>query len=224
MERKIIGVLGLGVFGKTVAMELSKFEQDVIVIDSDQDNVQDVSDFVSKAAIGDFTDLEFLKHMGIADCDSVVIATGNSLESSVLAVMHCKKLGVSTVIAKAKSTIYEEVLYEIGADFVISPERESGHQVASSLLRHKIADIIKLESDISIVEFKVPTSWVGKTVVELDVRKKYDLNIIGTRQTKTAPLQTDIGLKEPIKADTIIVAITNTDTFEKYDYLGYFDD
>ncbi|MGT2961191.1 potassium channel family protein [Streptococcus caballi] len=224
MERKIIGVLGLGVFGKTVAMELSKFEQDVIVIDSDQDNVQDVSDFVSKAAIGDFTDLEFLKHMGIADCDSVVIATGNSLESSVLAVMHCKKLGVSTVIAKAKSTIYEEVLYEIGADFVISPERESGRQVASSLLRHKIADIIKLESDISIVEFKVPTSWVGKTVVELDVRKKYDLNIIGTRQTKTAPLQTDIGLKEPIKADTIIVAITNTDTFEKYDYLGYFDD
>ena len=224
MERKIIGVLGLGVFGKTVAMELSKFEQDVIVIDSDQDNVQDVSDFVSKAAIGDFTDLEFLKHMGIADCDSVVIATGNSLESSVLAVMHSKKLGVSTVIAKAKSTIYEEVLYEIGADFVISPERESGRQVASSLLRHKIADIIKLESDISIVEFKVPTSWVGKTVVELDVRKKYDLNIIGTRQTKTAPLQTDIGLKEPIKADTIIVAITNTDTFEKYDYLGYFDD
>lgn len=224
MERKIIGVLGLGVFGKTVAMELSKFEQDVIVIDSDQDNVQDVSDFVSKAAIGDFTDLEFLKHMGIADCDSVVIATGNSLESSVLAVMHCKKLGVSTVIAKAKNTIYEEVLYEIGADFVISPERESGRQVVSSLLRHKIADIIKLESDISIVEFKVPTSWVGKTVVELDVRKKYDLNIIGTRQTKTAPLQTDIGLKEPIKADTIIVAITNTDTFEKYDYLGYFDD
>lgn len=224
MERKIIGVLGLGVFGKTLAKELSKFEQDVIVIDSDQDNVQDVSEFVSKAAIGDFTELDFLKHMGIADCDSVVIATGNSLESSVLAVMHCKKLGVPNVIAKAKSTIYEEVLYEIGADFVISPERESGRQVASSLLRHKIADIIKLESDISVVEFKVPASWVGKTVVELDVRKKYDLNIIGTRQAKTAPLQTDIALKEPIKADSIIVAITNTDTFEKYDYLGYFDD
>lgn len=91
MKTKIIGVLGLGIFGQTLAQELSNFEQDVIAIDSNPENVQAVAEVVTKAAIGDITDLAFLKHIGISDCDTVIIATGNSLESSVLAVMHCKK-------------------------------------------------------------------------------------------------------------------------------------
>ena len=223
MKTKIIGVLGLGIFGQTVAQELSKFEQDVIAVDNRADNVQAVSDFVTKAIIGDITDIDFLKHIGIEDCDSVVIATGNSLESSVLAAMHCKKLGVPQVIAKARNSTYEEVLYEIGADLVISPERESGHYVASSLLRHRITDIFEIESGISVVEFKVPKSWVGKTVVQLDVRKKFELNLIGTRDSKNATLKTDFSLNHPLKEGTVIVAIANTNTFEKYYYLGYFD-
>lgn len=87
MKTKIIGVLGLGIFGQTLAQELSNFEQDVIAIDSNPENVQAVAEVVTKAAIGDITDLAFLKHIGISDCDTVIIATGNSLESSVLAVM-----------------------------------------------------------------------------------------------------------------------------------------
>lgn len=90
MTKKIIGVLGLGIFGRTVAEELSKFEQDVIAVDCKENSVQDVAEFVSKAAVGDITDIEFLKAVGIAQCDKVVIATGTSLESSVLAIMHCK--------------------------------------------------------------------------------------------------------------------------------------
>ena len=100
MTKKIIGVLGLGIFGRTVAEELSKFEQDVIAVDCKENSVQDVAEFVSKAAVGDITDIEFLKAVGIAQCDKVVIATGTSLESSVLAIMHCKKLGVKTILAK----------------------------------------------------------------------------------------------------------------------------
>lgn len=98
MKTKIIGVLGLGIFGQTLAQELSNFEQDVIAIDSNPENVQAVAEVVTKAAIGDITDLAFLKHIGISDCDTVIIATGNSLESSVLAVMHCKKASLKLLL------------------------------------------------------------------------------------------------------------------------------
>ena len=223
MKPKIFGVLGLGIFGQTVAQDLSKFDQDVIACDSHSEKVQAVADYVTKGAIGDITDLDFLKRVGIADCDCVVIATGNSLESSVLAIMHCKKLGVPKIIAKARNNLFQEVLYEIGADTVISPERESGSYLASQLLRHRITDVFEIESDVKVIEFAVPKTWAGKTVVELDVRKQYNLNLIGIRRSKTNKLETNIALQEPLKEGEIIVAIANNDTFEKFDYLGYFN-
>ncbi|MCU9533012.1 potassium channel family protein [Streptococcus sp. CSL10205-OR2] len=223
MKQKIVGVLGLGIFGQTIAAELSEFGQEVIAIDSKEQHIQEVADFVSKAAIGDISDMEILKNTGIDQCDVVIIATGNNLESSVLAVMHCKKLGIPRIIAKARSSHYEEVLYEIGADLVISPERESGKVVASDILRHTIAGIYHFEGDVSIVEFKLPKEWIGKTVQELDVRRKYDLNLIGTRISKSSPLDTSIPIDEPFDENAIIVAIANSRTFEKYDYLGYFN-
>lgn len=221
MKAKIVGVLGLGIFGRTIAQELSTFGYEVIAIDTKEQHIQDVADFVSKAAIGDITDLALLKHVGIDQCDVVVIATGNNLESSVLALMHCKKLGVKHIIAKAKSETFEEVLYEIGADRVISPEREAGRELASTIMRYRITDIYHLEDDIAVMEFKVPEDWIGKTVLELDIRKKFDLNLIGTREDKTKPMSTYIPINEPLQADTIIVAVANSRTFEKYDYLGY---
>ena len=119
--------------------------------------------------------MNFLKAVGIAQCDVVVIATGNTLESSVLAIMHCKKLGVKTILAKAKNATYEEVLYGIGATKVITPERDSGKRVASNMLRHHIKNIIHIEDNIAMIEFSIPDSWVGKSLVQLDLRHKYDL-------------------------------------------------
>lgn len=222
MKTKIVGVLGLGIFGRTVARELSTFGYEVIAIDSNEEHIQGVADFVSKSAIGDITDNSLLKQIGIDQCDIVVIATGNNLESSVLALMHCKKLGVKHIIAKAKSETFEEVLYEIGADRVISPERETGKELASSIMRYRITDIYHLENDIAVVEFTAPKDWIGKTVLELDVRKKFDLNLIGTRTDKTQAMSTHIPINEPLKEGTIIVAVASNRTFEKYDYLGYF--
>lgn len=223
MKEKIIGVLGLGIFGQTLAQELSRFGQDVIALDTKAEHIQMVADEVSRAAIGDITDLDFLKQTGIDQADAVIIATGNNLESSVLAVMNCKKLGVPRIIAKAKSTTYEEVLYAIGADLVISPERESAKVLTSNILRHSIEDIFHLEGDMSIIEFKLPKEWAGQTVRELNVRKKYDLNLIGTRSDKVSPIDTHIPVDAPFKEGTIIVAIANSRTFEQYDYLGYFN-
>ncbi|WP_423216033.1 potassium uptake transporter gating subunit KtrA [Streptococcus equinus] len=221
MRKKIIGVLGLGIFGRNVAKELSKFDQDVIAIDINENLVQNVSDVVKKAAVGDITDIDFLKAIGIRECDTVVVATGNNLESSVLAVMHCKKLGVKNIIAKAKTKTYEEVLYGIGASKVIMPERDSGKRVASNMLRHHIDNIVHLEEKLAMVEFSIPHSWIGKNLLQLDVRNKFEINIIGIRKKNPATIDTHIDPNQPFEADTEIIAIASDDTFEKFDYLGY---
>ena len=150
-----------------------------------------------------------------------MIATGNTLESSVLAIMHCKKLGVKTILAKAKNATYEEVLYGIGATKVITPERDSGKRVASNMLRHHIENIIHIENNIAMIEFSIPDSWVGKSLVQLDLRQKYDLNLIGIRKKSTSILDTHINPNQPFEANTEVVAIANDNTFEKFDYLGY---
>ena len=221
MTKKIFGVLGLGIFGRTVVEELNKFEQEVIALDRYENLVQDVADMATKAAVGDMTDIEFLKAVGIAQCDVVVIATGSTLESSVLAIMHCKKLGVKTILAKAKNATYEEVLYGIGATKVITPERDSGKRVASNMLRHHIKNIIHIEDNIAMIEFSIPDSWVGKSLVQLDLRHKYDLNLIGIRKKSTSSLDTSINPNQAFEANTEVVAIANDNTFEKFDYLGY---
>ena len=221
MTKKIVGVLGLGIFGRTVAFELSHFDQDVIALDNGAAHVQEVADYVAKAAVGDITDFDFLKAVGIDQCDSVVIATGNNLESSVLAVMHCKKLGVPIIIAKSKNATYEEVLYGIGATKVITPERDSGKAVAANMLRRHIENIIHLKDNLVMIEFSIPESWVGKNLTQLDVRKKYDISVVGLRRPNVANLETPIDPMQAFEPETDFVAIASNNTFEKFDYLGY---
>ncbi|AND78728.1 potassium channel family protein [Streptococcus pantholopis] len=221
MTRKIFGILGLGIFGKTLACELSSFEQEVIALDNQEKHVQDVADYVTKGAVGDITDFEFLKAAGIDQCDIVIIATGNNLEASALALIHCQKLGVTNIIAKARGENYEDVLYGLGAKHVISPERSTAKNLTSRLLRHSIANIIHIEDDISFIEFTLPESWLGKSLTQLDVRKKYDLNVIGFRTSKTAPLDTDFNPDHILTKELIVEAVASKRTFEKFDYLGY---
>ncbi|PMB84824.1 potassium transporter Trk [Dolosicoccus paucivorans] len=223
MKVQTIGVLGLGVFGQTIARELSRYEYDVIAVDYKPDHVQAVADKVTHAAIGDLTDYEFLKDIGIEQCDLAIVATGGNLESAVLGVVNCKKLGVPQIISKARSTTFEEVLYEVGVDAVISPERDSGIRLASKILRNKIDEVLRLDPDTSLIEFFVPKEWAGKSLLELDLRKKYDLNIIGIRPEKGEPINSLIPVDEPLPTDGLIVAIATSHVFEKFDYLGYFD-
>lgn len=221
MNNKTVGVLGLGVFGRTVARELSRYGCDVIAIDSDAANVDAVSDEVTYAAIGDFTDLDLLKSVGLGNCDIVVVATGTNLESSVLAVMHSKKLGIQQIIAKARSMTYEEVLYEVGVDAVVAPERDSGMRLASKILRNNIDEVLRLDDDTSIIEFETPDKWVGQTLISLDLRRKFDLNLLGMREERGEPL-TPLEIDKPLVADTILVAMAASHVFEASDYLGHF--
>ena len=221
MKKKLVGVLGLGIFGRAVARQLSQFDQDVIAVDMKENIVNEFGNIVTKAVLGDITDKNFLLAVGLDHCETVVVATGNNLESSVLAILNCKKIGIPIIIAKAKNKIYEEVLYGIGATDVISPERDSGKQVASSILKHHIENIIYLENHVSVINFKIPESWVGKNLAELSIRQKYELNIIGTRLHKGGHLNLNVDPNTPLPPNIILVGIANDRTFEKFDYLGY---
>lgn len=222
MQKQTVGVLGLGIFGQTIAIELSKYGCDVIAIDGDEKNVDKVSDVVTSASIGDFTDMDLLRSVGLANCDIVVVGTGTNLESSVLAVMHAKRLGVKQIIAKARSLTFEEVLYEVGVDAVVAPERDSGLRLASKILRNHIDEVLRLDDETSIIEFETPARWIGKTLSELDVRRQYDLNLLGMREERGEKL-TPIGVNTPLESDVILVAMAASHAFERFDYLGHLN-
>lgn len=217
--RKNIGILGLGIFGSSLAQTLAEHDYDVIAVDKNEEHVNELSPYITKGVVGNITDRELLETIGIGDCNTVIISTGTVLEASVLAVMHCKKLGIPHIIAKAKNTMYKEVLEEIGAHEVILPERESGVHLAKKLMRNTIDDIVPLGEFTSLVEFHAPEKWVGKTLIELDLRNRYNLNIIGLRETEDAPFKIAISPDTTIQEGWIFFGITDSNKFEEMDYL-----
>lgn len=215
---KVIGVLGLGIFGSTIAQELGEHHYEVIAVDKDLEDVNRVEEYVVQAVQGNITDLNLLRNIGFEKCNVAVIGTGSNLEASVLAIMHCKKLGIPKIIAKAKNRTYMEILKEMGATEVIRPEKEMGDKVARNLMRNRILDVIDLDDENSIVEFNPPKEWVGKTLVELDLRNKYKMNVIGIRQHKNSKMNVQILPNEKISHDSLLVAIGESHTFEHLDY------
>ena len=134
--------------------------------------------------------------------------------------LNCKKLGIKHIIAKAKNKNYREVLEEIGSTIVVQPEKESGVRVAKNLLRTNIEDIVRLDDSTSVVEFYPPERWIGKSLIQLDLRRKYDINIIGMRRNKLGKLVVSFDPNEPIAKDFVLVGITESDKFEQVDYLN----
>lgn len=223
MAKKTVGVLGLGVFGSTIAKELGENGFDVIAIDRDLEDVERVEPFVVQAVQGDFTDLEFLESIGLDKCDIAVIGTGSSLEASVLAIMNCRKLNIEHIIAKAKNKTFREIMLEIGADEVIRPEKEMGVKVARNLMRNHILDMVDLDDANSVIEMRPSTRWIGKTLSELDLRKRFELNVIGIRKNKQTTTDFAVDPHTPLTPDMILVAVGNTDKMEHLDATNRFN-
>ena len=218
MEKQFV-VLGLGIFGSTLVKTLSQFGREVIAIDKDSENVQRVSEFATKAVIGDVTDIQFLTDLGLDDIDVGIVAIGDRLEDSILATMNLKELGVPYVIVKAKNKRFKVVLERIGADHVVRPEKEMGEKIARTLLQKNIKDLIELDEENCIVEMKVPQSWIGKSLSQLDLRKLYSINVLGKRDPKTHKLEVPVDPSAPIEMNDTFLVLGQTDKIEKYDYL-----
>lgn len=176
-------VLGLGVFGSTVAQTLSKYNCEVIAIDKDIECVQRIADVVTQSVKGDITNLELLRSAGAEDCDVGIVAVGSHLEESIMAVLNLKELGVPFILAKAKNGQYKQILEKVGADKVVRPEKEMGVIAAKGVLNSNVVDMVDLDSNYSVMEIKAPVSWINKSLIDIDVRNKYGINILGIRHS-----------------------------------------
>lgn len=171
-------VIGLGLFGSSVARQLCTLGAEVLAIDTNSDLVQQVSTDVTNAVVADARDQEVLRALGVQECDCAVIAIGDDLAGSVLATMNVKELGIGHIVCKAHDEVHRKVLEKLGADKVVIPEKEVADKLARSLTSHNVLDFIELSSDYGIVEIPTPKSWVGKDLKELNIRAKLGVNII----------------------------------------------
>jgi len=220
MKQKTYAILGLGVFGSTIAKTLSEYHCEVIGIDNDMSCVERVSEFATQAVQADFTDIEQLRELGIQDVDVAVVAAGSRLESSIMAVLHLKELGVPYIVAKAKNKVYMQILLKIGADKVIRPEKEMGERVAKTLLSRNVVDMIDIDDDYSIMELAAPKDWIGSALKDLDVRNKFGLNILGVRNGDHGKLNFSINADYVINAEDQLLVIVEANKFEAMEYQG----
>lgn len=219
MDNKQYAVLGLGIFGSTVATTLANHGCEVIAIDKDASCVERVVDNVTKAVVANVTDPEELRAVGIADVDVAIVAIGTHLEEAVLATMNVKELGVPYVIAKAKNKQFMKILEKVGANKVIRAEKDMGQRVAKSLLRKNIVDLIELDEDYSVVEIKAPIDWVGKNFIDLNIRRVYGMNIIGIKHGNDDHLSLDVSPEYIINKDDHFLVIGKTKELERFDYM-----
>ena len=209
MANQTVGILGLGIFGQSIIEALISQDVEIIAIDNHEETINQYEDIIAVGVIGDITDMELLEAADVGACDTVVVATGESLESSVLAVMHCKALGVKNVIAKVKDEVTQQVLEKVGADLVILPEVEAGISLAKTILLNHSIEVFQLDDDVVVAEFELPASWVGKTVREVDARRLYHLNIIGYRLKKHQPLESQFTPDFVWQEGVSIMAVTD---------------
>ncbi|WP_080834295.1 potassium channel family protein [Cohnella massiliensis] len=182
MDKKQFAIIGLGRFGSSVAKFLSEMGYEVLAIDENEELVQDVAHIVTHAVSADSTDEEAVRALGIRNFDVVVVAIGQDIQASILTTLILKDLGVKQIIVKAQNELHGKVLSKIGADKVIFPERDMGLRVAHHLVSPNILEHIELSNDYSIVEMKVPSQIVGRNLKQLDIRVKYNCNVLAVKR------------------------------------------
>ena len=218
-NERLYGVVGLGIFGSTVAKTLSQNNCEVIAVDGDMKCVNRMADIVTEAMQCDVTHVSQLRVAGLADCDIVFVCMGSHLEESALAIINLKELGVPYIIAKAKNKRFMQVFSELGADKVVRPEKEMGEQVAKSVLGNNIIEIIDFDKNYSIVEIPTPEKWIGKTLMELELRKRYEINVIAIRSVGQEQLNISPEPDYALRRNDHLFVVANANKLDRFDSL-----
>ena len=206
-------VFGLGRYGIAVAKELVRNGAEVLAVDSDEELVNAAIAEIPYCKCADITDPEVIRQLGIANIDVVIIAMASSLEASVMATMLCKEMGVETVIAKCATDMDCKILSKVGADRVVFPESESGIRLAKNLISSGFVDIMDISADVSMIELEVRPEWIGKSLLELNLRKKYSINVIAVIQDGN--VRTDIDPEKPISQNMKFIVIASPSRLRK---------
>ena len=208
-------VIGLGQFGRRLASQLFDMGCDVLAIDTDGKAVQMVADHVTRAVTADAKNREVLKRLGVEECDSGIITIGSDLSASALITMNLQALGVPEIICKAKDETNGEVLEKLGADKVIIPEQDMAMRLAKSLVTPNILETITLSKEFGMIEMKVPEDWVGHTLGELNIRARYDINIIAVKQGETVRVSPTAQYR--FDADNIMIILGHYNSLNKFE-------
>lgn len=210
---KTYAVFGLGRYGLAVAEELVNNGAEVLAVDINENLVNDAIEFLPYCKCADVTDADVIRQLGISNIDVVIIAMAGSLEASVMATMLCKEAGVETVIVKCANEMHKKILTKIGADTVVFPESESGIRLAKNLLSSGFIDIIELSKDVSMFEMSVKDEWTGKSLVDLNLRKKYAINVVALCQNGN--VTTEINPTKLLEKDMKLIVVANGEVLKK---------
>ncbi|OMP66227.1 potassium channel family protein [Domibacillus epiphyticus] len=215
MKKEFV-VIGLGRFGSSICRELSEQGMEVMAIDMDEDRVNEFASIASHAVVADTTDESVLKSLGIRNFDHVIVAIGDDIQSSILTTLMLKEVGVKKVTAKAQNDYHEKVLLKIGADQVVHPERDMGRRIANNIVSNNVLDYLELSDEHSIVEIVANESLAGNTIIDLDIRARYGINIVAIKRGKEIIVSPQAD--ELIMVNDILIVIgadKDIDRFEK---------
>lgn len=216
MKREF-AVIGLGRFGSSVCRELSAKGMDVLAIDLSESRISEFRNIASHAVIADATDEKVLKDLGIRNIDHVIVAIGEDIQASILTTLILKEFGIKKVTVKAQNTYHEKVLIKIGADQVIHPERDMGRKIAHNIISNNFIDLLELSDDHSIIEIKASRKMIGKTLVDLDIRKNYGCNVIAIKSKSTNELNISPLATDAIEEGDVLIVIGADEDISKFE-------
>lgn len=214
--KKEFAVIGLGRFGGSICRALSEEGMEVMAMDVVEEKVNEFSSIASHAVVGDSTDETVLKSIGIRNFDHVIVAIGDNIQASILTTLILKELGVKNITVKAQNDYHEKVLNKIGADQIVHPERDMGRRIAHSIMSNNVLDYLELSDEHSIVEIVASQRLDGHTLISLDIRAKFGINIVAFKRGKdiiVSPQATEVIRKGDILI--VIGADVDIDRFEK---------
>ena len=198
MKKKSILLIGLGRFGRHMAVKLNELGHEVLAVDSDEEKINDIADIVTNAQIGDSTNVQFLKRLGIDNFDVCIVTISGDFQSSLETTSLLKELGAKKVISRAERDGQAKFLLRNGADEIVYPEKQLAYWTAIRYTSNHIMDYIEIDNEHAIFEVAIPKEWIGKSILEIDIRKKYNINILAVKENGklNVTVKPDIILRE----------------------------
>ena len=210
---KNILLIGAGRFGRHIAVQLSQLGHQVIAVDTNEERINDVLPYVTNAQIGDSTNAEFLHSLGIGNFDVCLVTIGGSFQNSLETTSLLKELGAKCVVSRAERDVQAKFLLRNGADHVVYPEKQVAKWVAIRYSSNHIFDYIEIDDQHAIFEVEIPEGWIGKSVGELDIRRKYGINILGIK--RAGKTEVSITPDTVLSGETTILALGEYKTLQK---------
>ena len=210
---KNILLIGAGRFGRHIAVQLSQLGHQVMAVDTDEERINDVLPYVTNAQIGDSTNAEFLHSLGIGNFDVCLVTIGGSFQNSLETTSLLKELGAKCVVSRAERDVQAKFLLRNGADHVVYPEKQVAKWAAIRYSSNHICDYVEIDDQHAIFEVEIPERWIGKSVGELDIRRKYGINILGIKRSG----KTDVSITPDtvLSGETTILALGEYKTLQK---------